>query len=133
MRLMLGLVLVGAIVATLLAVQRAVETNLDRSSNIFVLTDTPDELAKAWNEHRTKAACTATSATAVEAGVLDAKPGDHIVCDDESNGPDDKDYPPTIPPGYREVFYTTGCPTCPVGWVLVKGTKCGPDDLNCAD
>ena len=77
------------------------------------------DAAKEWNDHRKKVACTAEN-------------GDHVVCSDVVGGPDDTDRPPVIPEGYKEVFYTTGCPKCAVGWVLKKG-KCGDGDLNCQD
>jgi len=125
MKLALGLVLVGAIVATLLVVERYAS-----QSPLFV--QPSDAIARAWNESRTEKACTASSATAVESGLLNAKPGDHIVCDDRLNGADYLDEPPTMPDGYHAVFVPTACPACPVGWVFIKGTTCGPDEFNCA-
>lgn len=124
MRFAVGLVIVGAIIALLLVVERSVDRTSGRSS---------DAIARAWNEHRAAAACTATNATAIEAGLLDAQPGDHIVCDDAVGSRDYQDKPPIIPQGYHVVFFTASCSTCAVGWVLVKGTSCGPDDLNCED
>jgi hypothetical protein len=52
--------------------------------------------------------------------------GDNVVVGDFADQPR-----PLPPEGYRRVYYTHGCATCPVGWVLKKGTACLPSELTC--
>ena len=84
------------------------------------VTSATSPIAASWNAHRRAAACKSQS-------------GRHDVCDIQVGGAHFQDRPPLIPPGWRTVFYTTGCAHCAVGWVLVPGERCGPKDLNCMD
>jgi hypothetical protein len=88
-----------------------------------------------WNDMRSRSACVVGRDVQpfwVESEHL--KPGDHFVCDGgESTGAVHhqlNDWPPSQH-GYRAVWHTTGGPHDPVGWVLVPGGTCQPEDLNC--
>ena len=81
-----------------------------------------DRRAKAWNCEMVKVACTAKPGN--DRGV---EAGRHYVCD-EQKAPN-----PGPLSGYHVVFFTDGCSECAVGWLYVKGERCGDHDLNCMD
>lgn len=72
---------------------------------------------KAWNDEQTKKACKSPD-------------GMNVVCDASANANPMPGFPPPL--GYAWVFYTSGCPTCAVGWVLKKGSCTEIGALNCA-
>ena len=84
------------------------------------ITSAQSDAAAIWNAHRRAVACQKDN-------------GSKVVCDPAVGGKDAQDHPPSIPQGWRTVFYTHGCAHCAVGWVLVPGERCGPKDLNCMD
>lgn len=96
---------------------------------VFMYAD--EEYVRVWNEHRTRMACTALAGSG---RVPSPHVGDHIVCSNVMGEADSNDRPDHVPDGYYVGFYTSGCPTCAVGWVLKKG-RCGDPGTshNCYD
>jgi hypothetical protein len=91
--------------------------------------DTVDCAILAWNKKQIKTACVADK----DLPMLSAKKGDHIVCDDAViGGTTSTEKPTRIPDNYCVVYYTSGCPTCAVGWVYAKGARC-ENCLNCSN
>jgi hypothetical protein len=82
-----------------------------------------ERIAREWNAAQTARACE------------DEAHKIHVICESDGGAHTDgaayQRRPPTIPAGYRAVFYTTGCITCAVGWVLKKGEQCRDGEWNC--
>jgi len=128
MKLMLVLVLLALFAAAVVVGQRLRSRSIFRapvdSKLLEVKKGEPvDRRAWEWNQKQKANACVA------EEDKLGARKGDHVVC---SGATSIGSQPHYIPDGYCVIYYTSGCPTCAVGWVYGRGSRC-ENCLNCAN